>query len=508
MELNASIKKNSIRFIAILGVIGLAFILRISYPFSSFSFDEIFTITFAQQSVADMWHLSQWETNPPLLYFFMKAWTMLFGVGEQAVRMLSVLAGTAAVAGTYALGQLLFSRRAGFLAAAITAVSPLWIFFSREARMYSLLTAAFLWASYFCLSYLRHHARWRGVFASLLLCVVALLHFGAWIPLGISIVFFIWLAKLVDTKRMWHMLGIVAPACIAVLAVIVRLLFFRGTGTDSFLNHWAFSFTEFSHFIPQIFTAGLLTTAFLHWAVVVLCTGILLIALLRFSLLWQKKGTFVTLSIARPEHVERWWIMATLLLPIFFGWLIHLEPIRFFVISLALLPLIFGAAAVSFSQIPRLVFSVSLIAICLMLIIPVWQNAESIRWKELTAYVESQAVPEDLILTHLFHESWVYNWYATKSASVGFFPYNNTFSFEDVVRYNAVSIVNENNVSLLEQYTQGHSKVFLILPMGSENNFWRNDLVLEWFTASGWRQVSTESFGRFSNLGVVYVFTR
>ena len=76
-------------------------------------------------------------------------WARVFGYGEAGLRSLSALAGVATVPVAYAAARKLISTRAGLIAAALTACNPLLIWYSQEARSYSLLvllTAAALLA--------------------------------------------------------------------------------------------------------------------------------------------------------------------------------------------------------------------------------------------------------------------------------------------------------------------------------------------------------------------------
>jgi uncharacterized membrane protein len=76
-------------------------------------------------------------------------WARIFGFGEAGLRSLSALAGVATVPVAYGAARKLISERAGVIAAALTACNPFLIWYSQEARSYSLLvflTALALWA--------------------------------------------------------------------------------------------------------------------------------------------------------------------------------------------------------------------------------------------------------------------------------------------------------------------------------------------------------------------------
>lgn len=89
------------------------------------------------------------DVHPPLYYLLLKLWTGVFGYSEIALRLPSVLAGVLAVFVVYKIGQKLFNEKIGKLAALFLAINPLAVYYSQEARMYSLATllvALSVWA--------------------------------------------------------------------------------------------------------------------------------------------------------------------------------------------------------------------------------------------------------------------------------------------------------------------------------------------------------------------------
>jgi uncharacterized membrane protein len=80
------------------------------------------------------------DTNPPAYHLILHAWIGMFGNSEFAMRLLSAVAGTAAIFAIYRVGAAMFCRRAGVLAAALMAVNEMQIYYSREARSYALST--------------------------------------------------------------------------------------------------------------------------------------------------------------------------------------------------------------------------------------------------------------------------------------------------------------------------------------------------------------------------------
>jgi mannosyltransferase len=119
----------------------LAAILRFStLHVQSFWFDEAVTVRLLRGSFGHMLSsIGGSESTPPLYYALAWVWTRVFGHGEVALRSLSALAGTVFVLVAYAAGKELVSRRVGIVIAALAAFNPLLIWYSQEARSYSLL---------------------------------------------------------------------------------------------------------------------------------------------------------------------------------------------------------------------------------------------------------------------------------------------------------------------------------------------------------------------------------
>ena len=81
------------------------------------------------------------DIHPPLYYYLLHFWMLVFGNSEFAIRVLSALLGTGLVYLTYLLGRYLSNHWLGLIAAFLSAISPFQVYYSQEARMYILLAA-------------------------------------------------------------------------------------------------------------------------------------------------------------------------------------------------------------------------------------------------------------------------------------------------------------------------------------------------------------------------------
>lgn len=115
----------------------------------SFWIDEGASVSFATMPwrpfLKTLWN---YQGNMTLYYFLLRAWIHL-GDSEFVVRSLSVLFAVLTIPAIYFLGQRLFDRSTGLIAAALLAVHSFHIHWSQEARGYSLLILLLVLAAYF-----------------------------------------------------------------------------------------------------------------------------------------------------------------------------------------------------------------------------------------------------------------------------------------------------------------------------------------------------------------------
>lgn len=132
--------------ILLLVILILAFAVRTArLDAQSLWYDEAVSAQVAAKGLAELTRWTADDIQPPLYYYLLAGWTRMAGHGEWALRFPSVLFGTATVALMWSLAARLFGRdRRGRLTAAIaaglTALAPLHVYYAQEARMYTQLT--------------------------------------------------------------------------------------------------------------------------------------------------------------------------------------------------------------------------------------------------------------------------------------------------------------------------------------------------------------------------------
>lgn len=82
------------------------------------------------------------DVHPPLYYFCLKLWSLVFGTSDFALRFMSVALGAVAIILAFFLFKRWFGAKTAGILTLFLAVSPLLIRYSQEMRMYML---AFVW---------------------------------------------------------------------------------------------------------------------------------------------------------------------------------------------------------------------------------------------------------------------------------------------------------------------------------------------------------------------------
>lgn len=184
--------------------------------------DEIFTtrVVLDYGPAYILFRLPIQDPHPPLYYESLWLWTRATGVSATSVRALSALFGVASIPLVYAVADRLYDRRVGLVAALFFAVSPFYVWYGREARMYALLTLLALASMYVMIAWLagddgRRGNRWT--YAAVTIGLVYTHAFGALLVFAQNVYVLFGLDE--DTDEEWYgewvrMQGVVGVASI------------------------------------------------------------------------------------------------------------------------------------------------------------------------------------------------------------------------------------------------------------------------------------------------------
>jgi mannosyltransferase len=201
----------------------------------SFDFDEAITVRVVLDGslghVLDT--IPETESTPPLYYVLAWLWTQAFGLGEVGVRSFSALCGVALVPVAYGAAHELAGQRAGLIAAALVAVNPQLIFYSQEARAYSLL-ALLATLSFWAFLVARRDTGNRGLALWALASAAALLthYFAAFVVIPEALLLLLW-------RRPRLPAAAAAAAVAAVGAALVPLAVSQSDGRTDWISDFS-----------------------------------------------------------------------------------------------------------------------------------------------------------------------------------------------------------------------------------------------------------------------------
>lgn len=106
---------------------------------ASIWFDEAFSAYIIRHDFAKIWHFTSVDVHPPLYYFALKVWSLLFGAGDFALRSMSVFFAVATIIAGFYFIKRIFGSRSAILSIALLSFSPMFVKYSQEARMYTMV---------------------------------------------------------------------------------------------------------------------------------------------------------------------------------------------------------------------------------------------------------------------------------------------------------------------------------------------------------------------------------
>jgi uncharacterized membrane protein len=205
--------------------------------FNSLWLDEASTLTFAKMSIGQIWQVSSTEFNPPLFYW-LENFMLSFGSSEAVLRLLPAIFGILTIPVMYYVGKEFLDRNTGIIAAAACAFSPFLVYYSQEARAYSMMLFFVACAMVFYLRAMREWDIRNWALFGLFSAIAFWSHYYAVVIIA-SLVIYALAIQLKDGRRNLPRLKAIsaglAVAVIVCLPLIIYLgqLFLRRTGSGA-----------------------------------------------------------------------------------------------------------------------------------------------------------------------------------------------------------------------------------------------------------------------------------
>lgn len=143
----------------------VAYIVLTASTVTKFSiwFDEAFGSFLVRFNFIDLTRYTASDVHPPFYYWLLKVWSLAFGNTELGIRSMSIFFGVLTVVFAFLLVLRLFGRRAAYTSLVLLVLSPMFIRYGQEARMYTLLTTIVVLATYVLVYATETKKRWAWV---------------------------------------------------------------------------------------------------------------------------------------------------------------------------------------------------------------------------------------------------------------------------------------------------------------------------------------------------------
>jgi hypothetical protein len=378
--------------------------------------DEALSVRLASGSLGDLWRASAQDGHPPLYLAVQHLALSYWGRTEAAVRAPSALFGILAIPAFFALGQVLFSTRAGLLAALLLAACPYHIYYSQEARNYSLLTLLVILSHWGFALHRQRPARGRAAFyciATLAMLYTHVFGFFVWFS-QMGLILLVRLAKRDMCTRPWRTELMVQGA---IGAGLVFWLFGPWAAT---LSHQA-----------QPGTTALMLARPTLWQLLIsfirysgsLLTLLLLLPWLVVACWWSwraassRDASLAAADASMAENIAGLWLVlaATHLTP--FVYSLYFVPVYITRATIVALPafLLLAAFAIARQRIGmQILVGLTIAGFMGLSQHQYYSLASKEDWRGLSSYIERQAMPGDALVFDAGYGQEGYRFYSRR----------------------------------------------------------------------------------------------
>ncbi len=208
--------------------------------YNSLWLDEASTYTFATMSIPGIWEATTGgEFNPPLFY-----WTehvmLFFGNSEAILRFIPALLGVLTIPLVYVIGREFYDRNVGIIAAAAITVSPFLIFYSQEARAYTMMMFFVALAMVFFLLAMKSDDLKDWVLFGVFSALAFWSHFYGFVLIASLVLYALYAKAGRIQKDIRNLLpvavavGVFSLICLPLIIVTIQLYFIRTAGAPTY----------------------------------------------------------------------------------------------------------------------------------------------------------------------------------------------------------------------------------------------------------------------------------
>lgn len=206
----------------------LSLLLRTRVLNAGFWIDEGLSVEIAHHHWTAIPHLLRQDGSPPAYYMVLGLWIRVFGDGEQATHVLSLIFALGCIPLAFGAARAVFDRTTGLFCAILAALDPYLTYYGQETRMYTM--AAFLslivvWA--YVQGVLRGSRAWTAGLVVSLALLVYTHNWGLFVCVGLAV------TTAVFARERWRRFVLVAVGVAVLYAPWLTTLLFQARHTGA-----------------------------------------------------------------------------------------------------------------------------------------------------------------------------------------------------------------------------------------------------------------------------------
>lgn len=341
-----NLRNNTHFILAFLGILFIGIAVRLfGLSVESLRLDEAQSIWQASHSMEFIRQYMLKNVHLPLHNTLLHVWMQFFGASEASVRMLAAIPGILFLPALYLLAREFMNRQWALVAMSLASIAPIFVWYSREIRMYSLLILIATLSFYLYIRILREpRAQWYILYTLVNLVGIYTHYFFIW-TLVVQLIFFFatWNVDFTNNGKpkiqiLWKLSVVATILLIAFSPWLYGLLSSYGSGSlapvfgapNSF--NMALTLFEFLFgFQPDVITGGL----FALWPLITLFGFIFLakrapvpplVWLLILGIFLPITLTFIISVTIKPLYLTRYLMIAAPLVFVFITWFVSELP--------------------------------------------------------------------------------------------------------------------------------------------------------------------------------------
>lgn len=384
----------------------------VNLGFNSLWLDEASTYSFASMSLPGIWAATTGgEFNPPLFYWI-EHLMLVFGNNETVLRVVPALFGVLTIPLMYWVGKEFMDRNVGIVAAAACTFSPFLIFYSQEARAYSMGLFLVTFAMVFFLKALKTNNAMHWALFGALSALAYWTHFYTLVITGTLVLYAIFVKAMEWKKELRTLKPVIIGAAMFVimslplLILTLQLFAKRTAGGPTFGIQGAGIISEtfrqlsgFSEFVMLLFLI------------------LFVVGIIQAFVVDRNKGVFLVALTFLP-FVISWFLSYRI--PMQPRYLIILAPVYFIGIALAYKPVF------SLIRNPKIVYGIMALLVILSVTTPFfvgyYTSYSKEDWRGFAGQMRQVAKPGDTLVFVPGYMSQPFDYYY-KNASYGTVEY-------------------------------------------------------------------------------------